>query len=467
METGPANSSQVPVLGKTREAGSMHNSPSSDSLTRSSACAVALLVAIRTTVASIPISAVVGLAAAPMWIPSLRRFRGGIVLASMLIVTVAWGIALTKLQEPLNGGTSARTMLSISLLPVIILCGTGALLWAREHLSVRAVGLAAGSGLVLAGVLGGSISASGFQWKSGLAIPLSVVVLALAAGARRWQAGLVVLVLLAVTNVLLDARSAFAICALTALLYLAQRSWSKRSGGSVRARAVSLLLAAAAAAAALYQAISHLLMSGYLGEEAQQRSIMQEELSGSMLVGGRPEMAATWALMKHRPAGFGAGAIASTEDVMVAKAGMWEINYQPDNGYVESFMFGDVIRLHSIIGDMWAYYGLVGLALTLLISIILAHALFVRLATGTASALTIFLIITTLWNIPFGPLWSSAPAIAVTLGLALLPRDTSSPARTIIADRLMPRTLQNRQGPATAAQEASHPLRQRSYPIPG
>lgn len=424
-------------------ASSEQDGTASESLTRPTAIAVAVLVTIRTTIASIPIGVMAGLAAAPMWIPSLRRYRGGVILASMLVISVAWGIALTKLQEPLNGGTSTRILLSHSLLLVFILSGSGVLLWAREHLSERAVGLAAGSGLVITSALSGAVSPSGIQWKAGLAIPLSVVVLALVAGARRWQFGIVALLILSATNVLLDSRSAFAICALAALLYLAQRSWSKPSNGSIRARALSLLLAAVVTAAALYKATAHLLMTGYLGEEAQQRSMMQEELSGSMLVGGRPEMAATWALMTHRPAGFGAGAIASTEDVMVAKAGMWAINYQPDNGYVENFMFGAGIRLHSIIGDMWAHYGLAGVVLALVIAVLLAHALFVRLATGTASALTIFLIITTLWNLPFGPLWSSTPAIALTLGLALLRRDTLAPARTIIAERLAHRAQQD------------------------
>lgn len=139
-------------------------------------------------------------------------------------------------------------------------------------------------------------------------------------------------------------------------------------------------------------------------------------------------MAATWALMQHRPAGFGSGALASAEDVLVAKSGMWQINYQPNNGYVENYMFGDGIKLHSVVGDMWAYYGLAGLVLAALITVLLAHALLARLATATAPALTIFLVCTALWNIPFGPLWGTTPILALALGLTLLPRpQVSSP----------------------------------------
>lgn len=411
-------------------------SAASDPLTQKISGAAVLLTAIRTSVASVPIGVIAGLAAAPMWLPSLRRYRGAIPLGITLLLAVAWGIALTAQQEPFNGGTSSDALFANSLLPVLILTGTGVLLWAREHLSLRAVGVAIGLGLLVTNTLNGSITATDNPWKYGIALPLSVILLAISAGFRHWQWTLALLLLLGGLNASLDSRSAFATCALAALLYVAQRQWSKRSGGSIRARALSLLLAGLAATAVLYQVTSHLLMAGYLGEEAQQRSIMQEELAGSMIVGGRPEMAATWALMQHRPTGFGSGATLSAQDLMVAKSGMWGINYDPNNGYVENYLFGGGIKLHSVIGDMWAYYGFVGVALAVLITVLLVHALFVRLATGTASGLVIFLILTALWNVPFGPLWSSTPILAVTIGLALIHKGELRSARELIAERI-------------------------------
>ena len=397
-----------------------------DPLTRRTARVVAFLAAVRIPLPfSIPVGTAVGVLAAPMWLPSLRRYRGATALAIGVITALLWGIALTEQEAPFNGGTSARTMLSNSLLLVFILTGAGSVLWAREHLDARSVGVAAGLGLLLTNALNGSITASDNPWKFGLAFPLTVLVLAWATRARHWQWSLLALLLLGAANAALDSRSALATCVLAALLFASQRQWATRGGGSLRGRALSLLLAATALAAALYQAMSYLLMAGYLGEESQQRSIAQEQLSGSLIVGGRPEMAATWALMRHRPAGFGSGAIASTEDLMVAKSGMWGIHYQPDNGYVENYMFGDGIKLHSVIGDMWAYFGYAGVALTALIACLLLHALFVCLASGTASALTIFLVCTTLWNIPFGPLWSTTPFLALTIGFSLLERGSS------------------------------------------
>ncbi|MFT3945113.1 MAG: hypothetical protein QM705_15000 [Ancrocorticia sp.] len=412
--------------------------PPSDVVTQRVAQASVFLTALRYTVAvPIPFGVLVGVACAPMWLASLRRYRGAVLLAVMIVSSVIWGVILTYQQAPFNGGTDSRVMMTFSLLIIFTLVGFGTILWAREHLSERAIGIAVGLGMLATNILNKSAISSVNPWKFGISLPLSVIILAYVAGSRRWQTTVIALLALGAVNVLFDSRSAFATCVLAALLMLAQRWWGRADASTVRSRAISLFLVAVTSAAVLYQVTSHLLMSGFLGEEAQQRSIAQQELAGSMIVGGRPEMAATWALMQHRPAGFGSGANASTLDVMVAKAGMWKINYQPDNGYVERYMFGRGIELHSAIGDMWAYYGLVGLACGILIVILIAHALFVRLATGTASGLIIFLSCTTLWNLLFGPLWETSRMLAVILGLILLRRDITTSARAIITKRII------------------------------
>ncbi len=418
----------------------LEQGPVNDPLTRRIAQASVFLAAIRYTVAiPVPLGAIVGLAAAPMWLASLRRYRGAVVLTVLIVFSAIWGVILTYQQAPFNGATDTRVMTTYSFLIIFTLVGFGTILWAREYLSERAIGITAGMGMLLTNVLNQSVFSSVNPWKFGISLPVSVILLAIVAGSRRWQTTFVALLVLGAANVLFDSRSAFATCVLAALLILAQRWWSRENISSVRARAMSFFLVACTGAAALYQVTSHLLMSGYLGEEAQQRTIAQQELSGSIIVGGRPEMAATWALMKHRPAGFGSGASVSTEDVMVAKAGMWGINYQPDNGYVERYMFGRGIELHSVVGDMWAYYGLVGLVCALFIILLIVHALFVRLATGSASGLVIFLACTALWNMLFGPLWDTSRILAVLLGLILLSRNSTTSARSIVTKRRTPR----------------------------
>ena len=95
----------------------------------------------------------------------------------------------------------------------------------------------------------------------------------------------------------------------------------------------------AALGLAVYYLGTTLLVDGYLGEAAQAKSVAQIDAAGSLIAGGRPELAATLALLGADFRGFGLGAIANYHDVLVAKTGMASINYDPNNGYVERYLF--------------------------------------------------------------------------------------------------------------------------------
>jgi hypothetical protein len=154
----------------------------------------------------------------------------------------------------------------------------------------------------------------------------------------------------------------------------------------------------------------------------QQRSVQQLNETGSLILGGRPELAATVALMRDQPMGFGFGTVPSHHDVTVAKTGMANINYDPNNGYVEKNMFGNGYSLHSVFGDVWAHSGLVGLALVATLLVLVVLGLGRRLSVGNASALLLFVSVKTLWNLFFGPFYSSIAILELTLALVLLPR---------------------------------------------
>ena len=64
-------------------------------------------------------------------------------------------------------------------------------------------------------------------------------------------------------------------------------------------------------------------------------------------------MAATVALMRDHFTGYGLGVQPGYHDVLIAKAGFRSITYDPDNRYVDRYMFGTTFELHSVIGDMW------------------------------------------------------------------------------------------------------------------
>ena len=203
------------------------------------------------------------------------------------------------------------------------------------------------------------------------------------------------------------------------------------AGRRPRAAVARTLLIIVAVVIVTYEAGSSLLVDGYLGEAAQQRSIAQINDSGSLLLGGRPEMAATAALFMFQPGGFGVGIVPSLHDIAVAKAGMLAINYQPNNGYVEKYMFGTQFELHSTLGDLWVYFGLLGAALALFILWLVARWCLVAIASRKGSAVVLFLATITLWNMFFSPLYSSVTIMGVALGMVAVPK-LRRPGRTAV-----------------------------------
>jgi len=126
---------------------------------------------------------------------------------------------------------------------------------------------------------------------------------------------------------------------------------------------------------------------------------------GAVVFSARPELGASWALFQNRPWGYGAGVKPRFEDLWVAKQGMAALGYDPENGYVENFMFGGRIELHSGLMDMWAAASIPGGLLLLLI----AGMALAAMILGIAAVLTGFLV--------FGALLGIAAIILGALSL--------------------------------------------------
>jgi hypothetical protein len=86
-------------------------------------------------------------------------------------------------------------------------------------------------------------------------------------------------------------------------------------------------------------------------------------------------------------------------------------------------MFGGQIELHSMVGDVWAGFGIVGLLFLAAVAYIVISGLLRSIATRIGSALLVFLCWWTLWNLMFSPLLSAAPSLLLALGLVLPPRE--------------------------------------------
>jgi hypothetical protein len=172
-------------------------------------------------------------------------------------------------------------------------------------------------------------------------------------------------------------------------------------------------------------------MEGILGEEARERSAAQVESGGGLLLGGRPELGATIALLKSKFLGIGLGIQPNWNDIQAGREGMASVGYDPINGYVDNYMFGGAFRLHSIFGELWVTFGILGLALAICFC---WHAI-AGVAAGPhrygADALLLTAAIRTLWNLAFSPWLTSIPMVIVLLSLVWFRR-----LRPVSDDRL-------------------------------
>ncbi len=367
---------------------------------------------------------VLALAALPLWWStacSSRRYRAVVALVSGSIVSSLW---LTALHAEDHATSTAWSIEVVAGLTTIA-AGTGLLLWAQRWLQPWTVGMLFGVGLLLAIRPGAGMFAEN-PWRFGFSLPVTVLALALASRPRRRWPEIAALIGLAGVSAVNGGRSTSAILVLTALLVLWQARRPTTSTWIATLRTTAFLAATAATTYVIGQAA---ILEGLLGEGARERTELQIAYSGSLITGGRPEIGALAALFGRFPLGFGGGTAASPSEILVAKEGMARLNYDPNNGYVERFMFGSGFELHSVLGDLWAWCGLPGLVLGVLLVVTLVLHLVRGINSRTLSGLLTFLILKSLWNLFFAPFASSLSVLVLALGL-MLASETERRARS-------------------------------------
>jgi hypothetical protein len=384
---------------------------------------------------------------APLWVPRLARHRGAIVVAGAILLAVAAGLWLTEASRGDHVVSRTETTY-VTVMVLGLLAGIGVVLWARTLMRDATVAVWFGVGM-LAGVNPSSTLFSTNPWKFGLSVPVAVLLLAIAwrVGSRRAAAvALVVLIVLAGVN---DARSELAILLLVLLVVL----WELRPSTTGRRGSVGLtLLGLGGLALVVYQAGQALILEGYLGEATRQRTEAQLDESGSVITGGRPELGAFVALLRAHPWGFGAGTFPSSTELGIAKTGMAALGYDPDNGYVENYLFGEGFELHSVVGDLWTRFGLIGIALALVLLVVVLTGAARSVAHRAGAAVLVYAAVKTLWNLPFSPLYSSIPLLMLAVGLCLIPR-AADPADSRDAP---PRVAPTRTRTRTPAARSQH-----------
>jgi hypothetical protein len=412
------------------------------------ALAVAALAYRQPLLQGLEVGHVVAVVLAPLWIRPLLRHRGAPLLAVLLVAAVAAGAWLTA-ASGVDHEASSTLGVSASVLVLGVLAGIGLLVWARTLMRDATVAVWYGVGLVV-GIDPGSTLFSTNPWKFGLSVPVAVLLLALAwRTGSRWAAVLVLAALIVMAGVN-DARSELAILLLVLLVVL----WDLRPRTRGRTGSVAAtLLGLGGLALVVYQAGQALILEGYLGEATRQRTEAQLDEAGSVIAGGRPELGASAALFQHHPWGFGSGTLPNLTDIQVAKTGMAELNYDPDNGYVENYLFGNGFELHSVLGDMWTRFGMVGILATIALVVVLLAGAGSRIASRTSAALVVYVVVKSAWNIPFSPLFSAVPLLMLAVALCLIPSTAaasgaaaSAPSPRVTPTRTRTRTARRHHG---------------------
>lgn len=363
---------------------------------------------------------IASLALTPVWIQAIARYHYASLVLGLAVLALGYGFLLadwSSVDHVIDPRIAAET--SLRFLGAF---GTvGLILWARGFLPISRIALAYGAGSLLTGL--SQLPGSPNPWKFQLAFGVTFIVLGLVTAQRRTSVSVAALLSLGLVSVVLDFRSWFAFCFLAAGLLL----WQARPR-SVTSKPTSRLLSLmflAALGVASYFGATYAIVGGYLGDELQERSVEQIQNSGSLIAGGRPEWSITWVLMQHNPAGFGVGVVPNSEDILGGKEGFATVNVVFQSDYVE-FLFGGQFKLHSVVADFWSNFGAVGLLLALAVAGVLLAGFLSSLTRRQAGPLAVFLVVASMWNLAFQPIYSSLPSLALALGVVLWPRSEVS-----------------------------------------
>lgn len=353
------------------------------------------------------------IALAPVWLPSVLRVKPARVLLATVGLCLFSGVALA-LWRSVDHTFDRRQAIVLTLELVGVAASCGAMAWTYRTLGApTSLVLFALASLVFVNRDSALYSVS--PWRFGFALPTTLLLLALASFARRQRVEVITLGATVLLFTIGGGRSASATqcVALIVFLYWAQRSREKRPAMSISLVGVLLVLLTWA----VYNIAQALILEGILGEAAQQRSDYQLQAGSGLLLGGRPELGATADLIWHRFWGIGLGIRPNWYDIQIGRDGMAAVGYNPINGYVNSYMFGQAFRLHSIAGDLWATFGLGGLLLTCVIG---WHAV-AAVASGPrvrgADTLLLTAAAKTLWNLAFSPWLTSIPMLTILMSL--------------------------------------------------
>ncbi|AZS35605.1 hypothetical protein CVS47_00197 [Microbacterium lemovicicum] len=386
----------------------------------------------------LPWNVVVALLVFPIAARHLTKFEWMLPVA---VGSVAAGLAGVFLTEASTDPTSFNVLVSNASRVLGWGLVLSAMLWARSVAGVPKMLLAFAVGQLLSLGLNGVSTDN--AWKFSLSFPVILLTLSLPVLVRSRVAQLVACLALAAVSVASDSRSSAGFLLISIALVLSQGA----GDGSLRSIAMRrwlVVVRIGAVALGAFFLLQAALLEGFLGEQAEARTAYQIQNGGSVLAGGRPEMGASVALILAKPFGYGAGAVPEPSDILVAKGGMSTLGYDPNNGYVENYMFGRGFEVHSVLGNLWIQFGILGAIFAIAVAILLVRGAAHQLALGTATAVMVYLAIRGVWDIAFSPTLSSFIVMPLALAAVAVPKVAARHGDPLSGDGLRARDRASR-----------------------
>lgn len=361
--------------------------------------------------AGIGIATVVAILMLPGWLQTglrLRRYRTGLLFTAASVVC---GLALLQIDVATHDVSVSVAWTIVNHLVGGVLVA-GALTVCATSFGCRPTAICYGIGSLLSVAVTPTLWA-GDVWKYSLALPVTLIVLGVLSQSRVRACG--GLILLAVVDTVFAYRSHAGLCVIGVVLLsidtIAVRAGYRRQSGFL----LGILIVGASIL--VYQLSTDAALSGRLGGSIQERSTAQVSRSGSLIEGGRPEWTGTVALMGEHPLGFGPGVVPLNVDAGVLKKGLLNSNIGIGGSYVNDYLLGGQFKLHSTAADLWVNFGPVGLLFGLWLFVTFGKAILDGFLAGADTALIVFVTLSSMWFLAFGPILTNWPDICLTLAL--------------------------------------------------
>lgn len=372
--------------------------------------------------------------------PDLKRF---------LTLIILWLVAILLSDQTNN--VQLTTTTSSMVLPVLLGLSTVMLAWlARGSLSrLRAVVIGAAASHIIYVVVYGTTYFAVNPWKYGLALPATVLALALVVGNTKLRIRLAVAVLAAsgVYSFVNDFRSmsGLALAAIIIAFFLRRPPKVERKFPMAKLFVGLLIIGYAT-----YGAYALAASEGLLPAEAAAK--YQSQVRGNLLIAARPEVVGSFYAIKSSPLiGVGTGGALDGESRSEALITLYKAGATIDREQ-QVRLFENGINSHSLLFSGWVSAGILG-ALPWVFVIYLAMRAIVRRRPGGGFApLVIFWALVTAWDVLFSPY---QPHLHVMLAAFL-----------VLAAWKDPGSVTPTPEPQMADTKVSVPVTRRSYLLP-